>query len=481
MNSTRGFSVWVALGALCTACAAGGDRPSDAYGSAERADSAGGKADGPQAGDESVLSDPPDEIVSLAPEFFDYENAFAVTGLGVGRSPAGGIFLRATDCDRVARHVNAFVALRKLVDPTFVGGAELAPAVPLATGWCEAKLDAVLTPYLAQTFWKRIDDTAVDINCWGHALRTVEAIESIVAAEADLFSHVMSSPQCRQLAATEQPSPGDIVAIRAAEARAEGTIFQEFHGAVWVTDELWITKNGAARFDISPSSWVLDMYGRVPGKPHCSERTDDGVSSGHIADCGQVVQAFRCQSLAAYAASQPDGLPLFDSLVQRVGGLLDHRVVMQQEQEDMDDIVAPGTAYVSRHPFSYVNQIYQEYGVDISPEVERYLEAATRDPRLRLAYDLDEPPLPELPGPLVSELQAHLGNDGYIWQGEGFGRFCNYFAAEHAAAFASFEQAAATMPAGDRSATIALLLQLASSDCRNVEAMGRLEPYLNGR
>jgi len=166
--------------------------------------------------------------------------------------------------------------------------------------------------------------------------------------------------------------------------------------------------------------------------------------------------------------------------LQRVGGLLDHRVVMQQEQEVMDEIVAYGTAYVSRHPFSYVAQAYQEHGVDIPAHVASYLAAASEDPRLTFAYDLSEPPLPALPGQLVSELQAHLGDDWIIWQGEGFGRFCSYFAAEHAAVFAAFEQSQATMPAGDRSATLSLLWQLASSDCRDWEVTDQLQAYSIG-
>lgn len=476
MKPTR-FSYWlVALGALCPACGAVADAGQDDD-TDYLSGPPGGKADNPNAGDNPALANPPPELVQLAPEFFRYQTAFAATRVGVGRSPAGGIFLRASDCETVDRHVDAFLSLRRRVEPGFSGTATLAPAVALADGWCEAKLDRILTPYLAQTFWKGIDDTSVDINCWGHALRTIEAIPSIVAAESSLFSHVLSS-QCTPIPATEEPLPGDIVAIRAAEVEAGVAKFQEFHGTVWVTEDLWITKNGGARFDISPPSFVLDVYARVPGKPQCSERTDGDVSLEHIQDCGLVVQAFRCDSLADLRAKHPEGFPLFDSLLPRARGLLDHRVFMQQAWEGVDPVVALGSAYVSRHPFSYVHKYYEEHGVDMTEEVESFLAAANQDTRMRFAYDLTRPALPELPSPLVEELEAKLGSEWTIADGDGFATYCEYHQAEHDAQFAAFEQAEPTLSVGDRGATMSLLQQLASSDCRSWEATLGIEPYL---
>lgn len=469
----------------------------------------GGKADDPN-GQIPELPEPPDEVLELFDDYFEFDSKFGEDGVGVVRAPGGGIVLRAKSCQQAKSYVSALDSLRRRVSPFLLDPANVPDPRELEDGWCEVKIDAVLTPYLAQTFWKVIDDTSVDINCWAHALKTAEVDPAIGLADANLFSHILNSDQCTMLSPNDSPIPGDIISIRMVEEKNGAVEFGEWHGAVWLTEDLWITKNGAARFDISPSRRVLKEYvndtANLASKPQCANRSDRTIDRETALDCGIVVQAFRCKTRDDFINQKAQDISNYDMMWMSVGGMLSHRILMQQELEglpdgsvdgepddELDASIARGDAYVSRYPFDLASHYYYAEGEEVPEEVAEYIEAASKHPYMDRDYSLQHPELPALPSEFLAKLEAQalriqtpvserdpLGEGekevgfnphytAHICEGDGYGLFQDYYSAKQAEAFARFEEKQSSMSATDKYLCLAVMHEMCGADVSSYE------------
>lgn len=334
-------------------------------------------------------------IAERAPEFARTEAIYARDGVAVVRAPGGAILLRARD-EATARSVlEGLAALRERAgEPT----AALPPLRPMASGWVEAKLDALLTPYLAQTHGKVIDDNSVQSNCWGHSAAVAGVVTGVKELSAAGFTGMLASPLCRRLAHDEPASPGDIVTLRSVDERDGRFTFEEVHTAVVVTDDVWSTKNGAGSFEIESAARVIDRYMSDETPAACRRRSTIPLAPAELRACQSAVELFRCESVASYRARVGGPFPTYDALLTAMGPLLWETVLQQRAAESAGDPVIPkGLAFVSKHPFDPVKASFAVEEEQMSPSVAKRLRAMASDPFYGAAYDRALPVVPALP------------------------------------------------------------------------------------
>lgn len=107
-----------------------------------------------------------------------------------------------------------------------------------------------LMPTIAKTYHGRFGYA----NCWSFACFNAKISYAITNMKEREFSLWLSSPLLRKLDASEEIRPGDMIAYRAAS--------QEVHGAIYVSDNLTFSKNGAGTgiFRLQDSHEVTWIY-----------------------------------------------------------------------------------------------------------------------------------------------------------------------------------------------------------------------------
>jgi hypothetical protein len=343
-------------------------------------------------------------LMSLEPDFFYTEREYAREGIAVIRSPGGGVLLRARNCEdgtESARVIDALVAVRQIDEPEF-RQAPLARRT-LESGWCEVRLNEVLTPYLAQTFWKMIDSSDQNTNCWAHALRAASVVDTIFTANAEVFTQALAH-QCQRVNHGEVPRAGDVIALRGVRPRSDGGFeFYESHGAVWLTDSMWITKNGAARYDISPSSRILETYLKGAA-PECLQVSPDSPTADYYRKCGSLFQVFRCESLRAHTARI--GLSrASQELYVQVAPLVEELLHSQRDAEGNDETVPRGAAYASEHSWNSILDNGNLLLNDLTEQDKAWLRQIERDPFLGHGTVLPYP-VRSLPVDLLNRMRA---------------------------------------------------------------------------
>lgn len=338
------------------------------------------------------------EIARRSPDFYQTEQRFERDGVAVVRTPSGGIFLRAKTCELRDAVLAGLAGVRALTEPGFVLGD--VPKNMLASGWCEAKIDLVLTPYLAQTLAKVIDDNAAQSNCWGHSAAVVGIVSGVQELRATAFTSMLRSPLCRILRDDEAPRSGDVVALRSVTENAGVFEFEEVHTAVVVTPDLWSQKLGSAAFSIASERAILDSYFESGSPPECRRRSPNAPSAEELRRCQTLIDVYRCESVAHYRERTPGSYAIYDAVSHEVAPWRWETVHQQQAAEVADDPVVPkGHAYVSRFPFDPVRASYGFDGDEVPREVAARLDEMANDPYLKTTYDLGLPVIPALPFP----------------------------------------------------------------------------------
>lgn len=345
----------------------------------------------PTAQSEDALS-ADQALAQRLPDFYATERVFARDGIAVVRTPAGGIFLRARTCAERDEVLGALEKLRQRTDPGFRLGDVSPKSLP--TGWCEARLDRVLSPYLAQSVGKVIDDTSVQSNCWGHSAAVAGTVTGVKELSAAGFTHMLGSPLCRKLPGSEAPAPGDVVVLRSVAEKNGTFAFEEVHTAVWITKNVWSSKNGAGSFVIASARSILAEYFGPSTPAECRERSPDRPQADYLRRCQSVLEVYRCESIEQYRRRVRGAYAAYDAKLLALQPWLWETIHQQQGQEAGGDAVVPkGHAYVSRHPFDPVSATYQR----VPSAVKNRLDAMARDPCFATQYDLSLPAVPPLP------------------------------------------------------------------------------------
>lgn len=338
---------------------------------------------------EDDLSAADTAIAARLPGYADTERVFANEGIGVVRTPGGGILLRARSEARASAVLDAILTLR--------GQGAPRPALERRpSGWFEAKIDHVLPPYLAQTLGKVVDDNSVQSNCWGHSMAAAGIVEGVKELSAAGYTTMLASPLCEEIPASEGLRPGDVVSLRAVAEKDGAFSFDEVHTAVALTDDVWSSKNGAGAFVIADARAVLAQYLTPTTPPECWTRARP--TRDRLLRCKSVLVAHRCQATATYRAASRAATPHYDELAR---ALEPYRweIIHQQRGSEIagDDVVPKGSAYVSRFVFDPVSASYLAEGEEIPAPVARRLASLRSDPKLGAKYSLDAPRVPELP------------------------------------------------------------------------------------
>jgi hypothetical protein len=106
-----------------------------------------------------------------------------------------------------------------------------------ANKYCRADVSSCLPPEVISYSAKEAFVNGP--NCWNLAMVMSGVLPALRYSTAEEMAFFMNSPLCRQLKPGEKKRPGDIGAIR--------TDDKEFHGFMWVSDDIVFSKNGFDR------------------------------------------------------------------------------------------------------------------------------------------------------------------------------------------------------------------------------------------
>lgn len=354
-------------------------------------------------------------IKEISAQFFQPELAFGERGIGVTRSPGGAVYLFANSCERVSQTVNAFLELRKKWEPDFAGLNETPQPKSRPSGWCEIKLDRVMPPLVANTFGKEIDDNSSEINCWSHALALTGVMPGMTVASADTFTYAMESSQCQEVPATGELQPGDILSYRfverdPAKVTAQGIAFEEQHAAVFLTKDLYLSKQGAGEYAILPPSVIADVWLTEEDKlirEKCEKRKDSSTPASEIQACDLMIQAHRCSPRAPFLASKGEATPHFDKLKSRLEPATWHVAIEQMMfEEGVSEVIPNGLAFISRKIPDFVGNHLFLRGEDIPRSLQNEIRKMQKSPEQKLEYNLNLPIVPTWPADVEKALKA---------------------------------------------------------------------------
>jgi hypothetical protein len=341
------------------------------------------------------------EIATYVPEYAETEKHFAQDGIAVVRTPVGGILLRAKSCERVTAALQAFKVLNQNTSaPGTPPNGVLPPTRKLASGWCEAKLDNLLSPYMAQTLDKMIDDNSVQSNCWGHAAAVTGIVTGVKELQSDGFTNMLRSPMCRKLSSAEPRQPGDVVVLRTVTEKSGTFQFEEIHTAIHISDELWSSKMGSGRFEISTPRAQLNEYLSYlnPEAPKsCLQVTPDKLTPEYLRTCKFTYDMYRCESVETYRARVGGSFTKYDELKRGLGSLLWETVHQQRLSEGIDANIPKGTAYVSTTAYEPVlSSVTTSSDKPPSARLVKRLGELRKDTWLRATYNTMLPQVPKL-------------------------------------------------------------------------------------
>ncbi|MEA9355097.1 hypothetical protein SHI21_02740 [Bacteriovorax sp. PP10] len=134
-------------------------------------------------------------------------------------------------------------------------------------------------------------------NCWNLALVMKNILPALRHTTNEEMAFYMSSPLCRQIKNGEPKIPGDVGAIRKTSGVDQG----EYHGFIYISDNLVYSKNGLAKenpYMILSTNIMMDVY-TVPKDPKCRKNEMDPS-----ANCDFSTSYFRCMSMEEYLAKQ---------------------------------------------------------------------------------------------------------------------------------------------------------------------------------
>lgn len=97
-------------------------------------------------------------------------------------------------------------------------------------------------------------------NCWGVACLATGLARGVTSMNDAEFTLLLESDLVKRVTSRDQLKPGDLIAIRAASKHR--TLESEIHGAVYVSDNLMFSKNGAGEgpLRLQDSNEVLYTY-----------------------------------------------------------------------------------------------------------------------------------------------------------------------------------------------------------------------------
>ncbi len=333
------------------------------------------------------------ELARVMPEYYSTETIFAASGIAVVRAPTGAVLLRMANCAEMPKELAALAALRQRSEPSFRLGTVTQRRMP--SGWCEAKVDKVLSPYLAQTLGKVIDDNGIQSNCWGHSALVAGTVNGVKELSADGFTYLMRSPLCHRLTATEQPRAGDLIVFRGAEVKNGRASYSEVHTAVWISDRLWSSKNGAGSFVIASPDAIKDLYFSADSPRDCRDRSPESPSLEYVQRCESLFDIYSCESTATYAARQSTPSAIYTAELSRVRPWLWETIHQQWEYEkEADSVVFRGDAYISRSLVNPVGSWFSARGNPVPAAIKTRLTTLSRDRFLKAEYPLSAPAVP---------------------------------------------------------------------------------------
>jgi hypothetical protein len=76
-------------------------------------------------------------------------------------------------------------------------------------------------------------------------------------------------------------------------------IFSESHTAIWLTKDLWASKNGGGSFAIEPALTTTKRY--LSGADECLSISPFPLTKTYLQLCQSLIQIYRCQPTAEYA------------------------------------------------------------------------------------------------------------------------------------------------------------------------------------
>ena len=205
--------------------------------------------------------------------------------VAVVANPAGNSVLRAVDCERLNKVMQALATMNK----TSSGLATVRVQKTIDNLWCEAIIDPLLTETQRRVMWRAGGDTT-DTNCWGAALNFSGVLDEWTYTENLSWRYFLNSPQCRYLPPNESARPGDLVDVRSKDALGA---WSEIHGAIYINDDLWLTKNGGGPVFLTSPADVMATYGsNEPSR--CFDNRSDRRG------CSTALSYYRCSSTAVY-------------------------------------------------------------------------------------------------------------------------------------------------------------------------------------
>ncbi|MEZ4743327.1 MAG: hypothetical protein R3B45_12925 [Bdellovibrionota bacterium] len=204
-------------------------------------------------------------------------------------NPAGNPVLRSHDCNLLKEAAYGLAAVLKTKDKL----ALLEYSRPKAKDWCEVNLHPITTDRFRQLYSRTGADTT-DVNCWASALYFGGIKKEWSITGDDSWSFFQSSLACRLLDPSEKAKPGDFLSMR---MPGDGMRPLEVHGAVYISDDIWLSKNGASSLLLRESPAVIGNYGQTRDQWRCVDPRSDQRG------CAIILQYFRCQSNSVFEAN----------------------------------------------------------------------------------------------------------------------------------------------------------------------------------
>jgi hypothetical protein len=226
-------------------------------------------------------------------------------------------------------------------------------------------------------------------------------------------TYLTQSPQCRLLPLAEAPRPGDVVILRSAELKESRWVFQEVHGATWISSRLWASKYGGSVHEIKSPQQVFEDYFGNGSDPACLQRSPTRLTAALLEKCQSLYQVFRCESFGEFvdrSRSERQATTRFDQIYPQVDPFLwtiIHEQRAVENNADESGIAIPGSAYVSLYYHDPVRQYLASRDETVTPDLEEKIQELQRDSFLRGSYPLGQPAVPALPPGLKPD------GDGY--------------------------------------------------------------------
>lgn len=218
--------------------------------------------------------------------FFLSTSVQANENVNVYRQEDGSIVLTGENCDFIKRQTSALSNWKQNLNEI--------PTKPISTCSCDSLRCYMTVDEVLPEFVQKYQDRNAGRwgpNCWNTVLVASKILPVARFSPPEEMNFWMNSPLCKEVQDNEMPQPGDIAAVRDIN-------LNEVHASVYVTDELFFSKNALttlASYQLQSSIGIFSIF---PVQYNCRHR------NGNPSDCPTYVNYYRCSSFADYTENK---------------------------------------------------------------------------------------------------------------------------------------------------------------------------------